>query len=243
MEWFSSWFNSPYYHLLYKNRSEEEATQFVAKINQFFQITETDKILDLACGKGRHSINLQKTGADVWGLDIAPESIAYANQFAHEKLYFGVHDMRDSIPNAPFNYIFNLFTSFGYFETEAEEQLSIQNMSDALAADGKLLIDFLNIGLVQQCLIPQETKEIEGVKFKISKKIENRFIIKDIQFTDKGTDYQFQEKVKALWYQDFDQYLQQAGLQINQVFGDYELNEFDLTTSPRLILVCSKVAL
>lgn len=243
MEWFSSWFNSPYYHLLYKNRSEEEATQFVAKINQFFQITETDKILDLACGKGRHSINLQKTGADVWGLDIAPESIAYANQFAHEKLHFGVHDMRNSIPNAPFNYIFNLFTSFGYFETEAEEQISIQNMADALAADGKLLIDFLNIGLVQQCLIPQETKEIEGVKFKISKKIENRFIIKDIQFTDKGTDYQFQEKVKALSYQDFDQYLQQAGLQINQVFGDYELNEFDLTTSPRLILVCSKLAL
>jgi len=242
MEWFSSWFNSPYYHLLYKNRNEEEATLFVSKIVQFFQITSQDHLLDLACGKGRHSINLQKTGAHVWGLDIAPESIAYANQFAHEKLHFGVHDMRNPIPNAPFNYIFNLFTSFGYFETEAEEQLSIQNMANALTTDGKLLIDFLNIGLIEKCLIPQEIKEIEGVKFEISKKIENGFIIKDIKFTDKGADYQFQEKVKALSYQDFNQYLLKAGLTINKVFGDYELNEFELTTSPRLILICSKIS-
>ena len=60
MEWFKNWFNSPYYHILYKERDSYEAEYFIDNLIIYLKIAENSKIIDIACGKGRHSIYLEQ---------------------------------------------------------------------------------------------------------------------------------------------------------------------------------------
>ena len=120
-DWFEDWFDSKYYHILYKHRDYQEAQSFIDKLVDYLQLNEEQKILDLACGKGRHSIYLNKKGLDVMGVDLSPESIKHASQFENPKLKFEVCDMRDVVKPDYFDIVLNLFTSFGYFEDEADQ--------------------------------------------------------------------------------------------------------------------------
>lgn len=239
-EWFGEWFNSPYYHTLYKKRDFNEAEEFISKLSQYLQIPPLANVLDLACGKGRHAIYLNKLGYHVTGLDLSQQSIAFAKQFENDHLHFEVHDMRKPIDGHEFNYIFNLFTSFGYFDKKEENQLAINVMSDALAQDGIVVIDFLNAHKVINHLVQDETITEEGITFHITKEVVDGYILKHIDFEDHGTNYSFTEKVEALTENDFLNYLNFAGLTVTAKFGDYGLNEFNLEHSDRLILIAQK---
>src|SRR5690606_34846729 len=99
---------------LYQNRDEEEAAIFIEKLIAVTELKKGAKILDLACGKGRHSIQLNKLGFNVIGIDLSVNSIARAKKYENETLRFAVQDMREAIAGEKFDAIFNLFTSFGY---------------------------------------------------------------------------------------------------------------------------------
>ena len=116
-DWFESWFGSPYYKVLYQNRDEYEAQEFVEKLVDYLQPMAGSKMLDIACGRGRHSRFLASKGFDVTGIDISFDSIAYAKQFEGDNLHFYQHDMRLPSWINYFDYAFNFFTSFGYLET------------------------------------------------------------------------------------------------------------------------------
>src|SRR3989304_1152048 len=88
------WFNSPYYHILYKNRDEAEARHFIDNISLSLKIKKNAKILDLGCGRGRHSVYLSQKGFDVTGIDISTQNILYAGKLSTGKVSFYVHDMR-----------------------------------------------------------------------------------------------------------------------------------------------------
>ena len=124
--WYASWFNTPYYHLLYKDRDHREAALFMNSLTSFLNLKKNDSILDLACGRGRHSKYLYKRGFKVTEVDLSQESIAYAKQYEKNGLHFEVHDMCLSYPKK-FDAVFNLFTSFGYFEKEV---LSVLTLND-----------------------------------------------------------------------------------------------------------------
>ena len=131
MEWFETWFDSEYYHKLYKNRDDEEAEQFINNLITNLQLNSNSNILDLACGKGRHSIFLNNLGFKTVGVDLSPKSIAFARKFNNPNLHFEVRDMRKSFCKGQFDAIFNLFTSFGYFESKTENievLIAIENM-------------------------------------------------------------------------------------------------------------------
>jgi SAM-dependent methyltransferase len=240
-EWFGEWFDSPYYHILYKHRDFEEAAAFVDKLAEFFNFQPQDKIIDLACGKGRHSVRLNEKGLDVTGLDLSPQNIEAARQHENEHLHFYVHDMREVFVEDKFDYVLNMFTSFGYFATEQENQQAIIAAARALKPGGKLMIDFLNPELVINRLVPQEEKTIEGIRFKINKELENGYIVKDIRFEDhEGKMHHHQERVKAIMQQEFEAYFRNAGLKVLNIFGDYGLNTFDPSQSERMIFVTQK---
>jgi SAM-dependent methyltransferase len=239
-EWFGEWFDSPYYHVLYKHRDEKEAKAFIDQLIHYFQFTADDKIQDLACGKGRHAIYLNKKGFNVVGLDLSPHNITYASQFENERLKFQVHDMRFPWPGERFDCILNLFTSFGYFQTKGENQQAVTSIADSLKSDGKLLIDFLNPYTVINKMVPEEHKLINGIEFHIKKSLVGEYIVKDILFEHKGKLFEFQEKVKAIRRTKFMSYFKEANLELIDLFGDYNLNPYIAEKSERMIFVLRK---
>jgi len=239
-EWFGDWFDSPYYHVLYKHRDTKEAKSFIDHLISYFKFSKNDLIEDLACGKGRHAIYLNQKGFKVVGLDLSIQNIEYAKQFENEQLTFHVHDMRLPWEGDKFDYILNLFTSFGYFETKGENQQAITSIAHGLKKGGKLLIDFLNPYTVINNLVPEEIKRVNGIDFHIQKFIKGEFIVKEISFEDKGATYDFQERVKAIRRIKFLDYFKHANLQVIDLFGDYNLNPYIAEKSERMIFVLEK---
>ena len=239
-DWFTTWFNSPYYHILYKDRDYSEAELFIDALVKHVSVPSGSKVLDLACGKGRHSVQLNKHGFDVIGIDLAEESIAEAQLNERERLEFYVHDMRSLYWSDYFDLVVNLFTSFGYFHNADDDQRTITSVADSLKPNGLFVIDFMNAVKVINNLVSYEEKTIEGVQFVINRKIENGVIEKHIQITDKEIKLEFTEEVDALKLEDFKMYIERAGLELLEVFGNYKLGAFDETSSDRLILIAKK---
>lgn len=237
--WFASWFNTPYYHLLYKDRDYDEAAFFMKRLIEHLNLNEDDKILDLACGRGRHARYLNRIGFDVIGIDLSVENIAYAKEFEREGLLFKVHDMRIPYPEK-FEAIFNLFTSFGYFESKVDNLKTIKSIKEGLKPNGHAVIDFLNTKLAIKNLVPEEVKKVGNIEFHIEKYVEDGFIFKNIRFKDMGKDFLFTERVMALELQDFKEYFKDAEVNLVNSFGDYHLNDFDENKSERLILHFSR---
>lgn len=241
-EWFASWFDTEYYHTLYKHRDHEEASRFIGNLVSFLELNKGDKVLDLACGKGRHSITLHEFGLDVLGVDLSENSITHARDLAPEGLHFKVHDMREVIPRARFHVIFNLFTSFGYFDDKADNSRVVKSMNAMLDKDGIVLIDFMNVHKVIAGLVPAEEKTIDGINFKIRREFDGKHIIKHIEFADEGKAYHYTESVQALELDDFKELLTKNGFELIRTFGDFDLNEYKENESDRLIIVARKKA-
>lgn len=226
--------------MLYRHRNDEEAHAFLDKLIELLQLPKGAKILDLGCGRGRHSIYLADKGFNVTGLDIVSENIEFANQFKTDTLRFIQHDMRKLLPGGSYDAVINLFTSFGYFESDSEDRETLQNVAQALALKGVFVLDFFNAIKVRNAIVPRHIFKCDKVDFNITKAIKNKFIIKDIEINDQGTIHHYSEKVKLLTKSDFESYFSESGLSINAVFGDYEMNPFSSEDSDRLILLTNK---
>jgi len=234
--WFKTWFNTSYYHILYQNRNDEEAQFFIKNITSFLKIKQGDSLLDLGCGKGRHSIYLNSLGFDVTGADLSSNSIQHAKQFENDHLRFFEHDMRDPF-TSKFDTIFNLFTSFGFFEDDIEDLLVLTNIKNGLKQRGTAVIDFMNAKKVIANIVPKETVTRGNIDFQIKRRFEKGFIIKDISFFADGTAHHYTERVKCLDYNKIETFLEKAELRIVNAFGDYDLSDFNADQSNRLILV------
>jgi len=234
--WYSSWFDTPFYHILYKDRDHEEAQSFMETLTSYLNIPEDGTILDLACGKGRHSIYLNSIGYDVTGLDLSPQSIAFAKQYENDALHFDVYDMSKPYTKQ-FDAVFNLFTSFGYFEKEEDNLNTIKAIKSNLKHNGVAVIDFMNVDLVKNNLIKEDIKTVDGIEFRLCRNYQNGYIVKDIAFTFENDDYKFSERVKAFTLNDFSELFEAADVQLIDVFGDYKLRKFNKNTSERLIMI------
>ena len=239
MAWYKDWFDSKYYHLLYKNRDYNEAALFLDNISNEFK-KKNARILDIACGKGRHAKYLNSIGFDVTGVDLSFNSIKYAKKYENKKLKFHQHDMRNVFEENKFDIVTNLFTSFGYFDDTLDNQKAINSMAGNLKKGGLLLIDFMNVKKVIMNLVASEIKVIEDVKFKISREIINNHIIKTINVEDENKTFSHQEKVHCLTLFDFTLMLEKAKMKIVNVVGDYNLNHFNALKSDRLIILAQK---
>jgi 2-polyprenyl-3-methyl-5-hydroxy-6-metoxy-1,4-benzoquinol methylase len=240
LNWFKDWFDSPYYHILYKNRDMIEAETFIANLIHYLKPLKTDHLLDVACGKGRHAKTMNDLGFCVEAFDLSENSIISAKKFENERLSFYVNDIRKPIKKNYYNFAFNLFTSFGYFDDDNDNLLAINAIAESLKPNGKLVLDFMNATKIVKDLVKSELKIIEGITFNITKSIVNGFIVKQIDFVDKGNSYSFQERVKIITQDDFIRYFKSANLKIEATFGDYTLNPFDENTSERLIIIAKK---
>ena len=238
--WFKTWFNTTYYHTLYKHRDYSEATLFMDNITTFLKLKENAMCWDLCCGKGRHSIYLNKKGFNVIGTDLSEQSILEANKSANNTLEFYTHDMRKLFRANYFDVVFNLFTSFGYFESRQDDLNVFSSIAKSLKSNGLFVFDFLNADYVKNSMIENDSKTVEGITFHISKIIENNTIIKNIDFEDNSEKFHFEERVKLFEKQYFEGLAKDCNLEIINSFGNYQLEKFEVNSSPRLILVLQK---
>ncbi len=240
-EWFSDWFDTNYYHILYKNRDEDEARILIKNLCEFLAIKPNSSLLDLACGKGRHSITLNELGHKVLGVDLSKNSIAIAKQQERRGLHFEVHDMRKIIPGLSFDVIFNLFTSFGYFDSAVENKKVIFSVANMLFEKGIFVIDFLNAEKVVANLVLQEEKTIDGIQFLIERKVEGEHVFKKITVIDNNEIKKYIERVQLLRLNDFEKLLSPE-FKILHTFGSFDLQKFDPLNSDRLIIIAEKNA-
>lgn len=236
-DWFVDWFNSPYYDILYRHRSEEEARQFLSTLLGFLKPEKGSRMLDLACGNGRYSRYLAEMGYDVTGVDISDSKIEEARKSELEFLSFYRHDMRKPFRYNYFDYVFNFFTSFGYFQTDKEHIQTIRAARESLKHGGTFLIDYLNSPKVLKNLVGEEERELDGIRFKIFRYPEDGYIVKRIKLLHRNRELEFSERVRAFSKEDLQSMIDSCGFKTEQIFGDYKLNGYSAENSDRLILV------
>ena len=240
MKWFESWFDTAYYHALYAHRNDAEAMAFMDALVGYLRLESGAKVVDVACGKGRHAAYLAELGMDVLGLDLSENSIEQAKLLNKEGASFVCHDMREDVPHQGFHAVFNLFTSFGYFDNSQEDERVLQNMHDACLPCGFVIQDYLNASSVLSHLPQEDFFERGGYGFRTKKHQTGNHIVKNIEVRDGEAVHAFQEQVRIFSREQLESLHRKAGLEVIAVFGDYHLGAFDEKTSPRIVLVSKK---
>ncbi|MDA8896032.1 methyltransferase domain-containing protein [Bacteroidia bacterium] len=239
-QWFKSWFDTEEYHELYGHRDYAEAEKFISRICEKLKIPSKSHCIDLACGKGRHSNTLAKLGMRVLGLDLSENSISYATENALNGAIFKVHDMRDPLPVENVNYVFNLFTSFGYFEKDSTDLAILKHQFESLKPGGFFVQDYLNAPPIKSSLPLKNLIKKAKNTYRIEKFTENGSIKKQITFLKDGEDQVYTEQVKIYSPEALKSLHEEAGFEVQEVLGEYSLAPFDANISKRIIIISKK---
>ena len=220
-----------------------EAAAFIDQLINHLKPAAGCRMLDVACGKGRHSIQLAENGFDVTGIDLSSDSISEALQHESENLHFYVHDMRLPFRINYYDYAFNFFTSFGYFNTQREHDNAIRTIASSVKKQGCFVMDYLNVHFAEDHIVHQSEKEIDGVNYIITKWFDETHFFKKIVIEDEALEEPllYTEKVAKFSLGDFTDMFAYQGLQIREVFGDYNFGSYHVRQSPRLIMVADKI--
>lgn len=242
-EWFEEWFNSPEYLNIYSHRSLNEADEFAKTLTDAFRFPESCKTLDLACGAGRHAIAFACLGHDVTAIDISQSLLDEAHrETAKQKLKINYlnADIRTFKSADKFHLVLNVFTSFGYSEKDEENFSVFRTAENNLKDGGSFVFDFLNENYVKKTLVPYSRNISGGTVFEQVREIKNNFVMKDIIIQSDGKINTFNERVKMYDSERLTAELENAGLTVESVWGDYKGGEFVKNYSPRFIAVCRK---
>lgn len=242
-DWFVSWFKSIHYQKLYSHRDEVEAARFVDQLVGRLQPGHGATVLDLGCGTGRHARQLAACGCRVLGIDLSAESIETAKKTEGPNLWFRRQDMRLPFGNGVFDYVFNLFTSFGYFADPGDHLTVIHNVAQSLKPEGRFVLDYLNVTHAETHLVREETTERDDVVYRIRRCADENHIFKEIVVEDPGARrLKYIERVARLTAAEFRFMFELCDMTVEEIYGDYRLSRFDLEASPRLIMVARKTA-
>lgn len=243
-EWFEQWFGEEY-HALYPHRDDEDARRAVALIRGVVPWREGDRILDLACGPGRHAAELERGGGRLVGFDLSRVMLRRARERTGARLVRG--DMR-ALPfrDGSFALAVNLFTSFGYFVDDDEHRRVVQQVAAALTPGGHFVLDYLNAEQVRHSLELGERwkrsgngERRGGGEVRVTRRIgaDGRFVIKEIELRDEGR--RFEERVRLYDAAELAALLTDAGLRVDAQFGNYDGGPPG-PAAPRVILVAAR---
>jgi SAM-dependent methyltransferase len=243
MTWYEDWFDRDEYEIVYQRRDEEEAGRMVDLIERVISPQPGAAVLDVACGRGRHAIELARRGYAVTGTDLSLLAIRRARARAAEAgmpVRFERRDMREPLCEACFDITVNLFTAFGYFEDESENQKALQAMAHTVRPGGWFVQDYLNAPFVRRHLQEMDERDEDGVHIHQKRWIENERINKEITLVRNGDAYTIRESVRLFTLKDLQALYDHAGLRIEHVFGDYRGGKHN-GDAPRLILFARRM--
>ena len=242
-DWFEDWFNTKEYLEVYRHRNESEAKELVSIILNSIQIPENGSVLDLACGAGRHSIYFAQKGYDVTAVDLSQNLLLVAKEAALENkvnIEFIQSDIRYFSSGKKFDLIVNLFTSFGYFETDSENFMLFEIVKKYLNNSGYFVLDYLNKTYVQNNLVKESTDMLGKGEIIQKRFIEGNRVVKDIFINQNGSSKHYRESVRLYDDQELKAAISDAGLKIEKVFGEFNGKGFEKDNSKRIIIIASK---
>lgn len=222
-EWFERWFGEEYL-ALYPHRDEREAAVALNLVESNLGGIQVTCALDLACGAGRHSRLLR----DRWwtaGFDLSMPLLTKARE-ADPGGFYVRGDMR-VLPfvDHAFDLVVNLFTSFGYFDNDAQHLRVLAEVARVTRRGGKFVLDFLNSDHVRKSLVPQESSNIGGRTVAVRREIssDDRFVVKTIASGGQAGagEQTFVERVRLFDRLDLETMLEESGFGVERVLGDY----------------------
>ncbi|MCP4728049.1 MAG: class I SAM-dependent methyltransferase [bacterium] len=237
--WYEEWFGDDYVRL-YTHRDEEESVEFMKTLKKTLKIKREQKILDLCCGAGRYSIELAKRGYKVTGIDLSEELIMAALNKAEKNgltIDFLIRDMRNIQFTEHFDGVVNMFTSFGYFKDDEENEKVIKGVADSLKHKGWFVLDFMNREFILNNLHPYDESEYDDIKVVQKKRFDNDTgrIEKEILITRDGIQKGYLESVRLYSVHELRAMFERNGFDIYKEFGDYNGTEHT-GESPRVII-------
>jgi SAM-dependent methyltransferase len=235
-EWFEDWFGEEYLQL-YPHRDQLEADRAVALVNEATGLRPGWRVLDVACGAGRHARAFRAAGARCVGLDLSRTLLRVARGVTDAPLVRA--DMR-RLPIRPgsMDLTVSLFTSFGYFDRDEEHAGALREMAGTVRPGGWFVIDFLNAPEVRARLVPQERVRVHGGEADVSRSVsaDGHYVCKSI-VTPAGR--RFTERVRLFEPAEIDGMLARAGIEVRHRFGDYDAAPLG-PGSPRTIMAGSR---
>jgi SAM-dependent methyltransferase len=246
--WFAEWFNHPFYLEVYSHRDREEASQCIGTILNITGLTGKNpasvSILDIACGAGRHAVELARLGYSVTGNDLSPFLLEKARQEAADcnaTLSFSCCDMRDIPADGTFDLVVQLFTSFGYFDREEEDLRVFRNVYNTLKNGGWYVLDLINPAYLERTIVPESIRTAGELAITEKRRLEHGRIVKTITISSPdGSSSVFTESVKLYELEEIRMMLAREGLNLVQVAGDYAGNTFREESSPRMMIFSRK---
>jgi SAM-dependent methyltransferase len=218
-EWFEEWFGEDYLRL-YPHRDDADARRAVALIARTVELQPGWRVLDVACGAGRHAKAFIEAGVHCFGLDLSATLLRVARQVTHAPLIRA--DMRQlPVRPASMNLTVNLFTSFGYFDRDVEHRTALEEMISTVRPDGWFVIDFLNPAAVRRELVPEEVVDLSGHTVRVTRSVspDGRYVCKSIRARE-GKHYL--ERVRLFEPEQITTMLETAGVRIRHRFGNYD---------------------
>ena len=242
-EWFEDWFSTEEYLYVYRHRNNDDAVDLFNLILKNIEIEPGAKVLDLACGAGRHSILFAKNGYDVTSVDLSENLLNVARKSA-EELMLNINiiksDLRLLNLADRFQLIINLFTSFGYFEQDYENEKIIKIVEQQLNENAYFVLDFFNVVHLKKNLIPISYDKVEEAIIRQERTFDQDRIVKKITVIKKNSERIYFESVRAYSKSELSRMILKNGLKIIKIFGDYSGNAFDEDNSSRIIIIAQK---
>lgn len=232
-DWYEEYFGEEYL-LLYPHRDLEDAERLVDLLARLVGLQAGWRVLDVACGTGRHAVAFQARGARVTGLDLSQHLLLRAGGIARFPVIRS--DVR-RIPVRPrvMDLAVNLFTSFGYFDSDVEHTRALQEMVETVRRGGWFALDFLNAARLPGDLVSGEDGAMDGRMVHIDRWLdaERRHVFKSITLAD---GRRFVERVRLFTPEELELLMTDAGCPVRYRLGDYGGSRLE-PDSPRVILV------
>jgi len=249
-EWFEVAFDDLYVEL-YAHRDASEAEQAIGWLARALAAQGHPGLagvaaLDVACGAGRHLAALARRGARAVGVDLSRSLLERARAAGVAGGLVRGDLRRLPFAGRSFGLALSMFTSLGYFESEAENHAALSEVARVLYARGWFVVDYLNASAVIRDLTPATVREVGEYRVEEERRIDaaRGRILKEVRVHRRAGGLVITRYVEsvALWTRaELEARLARAGFIVREVAGDYGGGAFT-ADSPRLLLLAERAA-
>ncbi|HNT33434.1 MAG TPA: class I SAM-dependent methyltransferase [bacterium] len=237
--WYKGMYGEHYYRASFAAMPAERTQKEVEFIRTVLNLPPGARVLDLCCGPGRHTLALAQLGYRMSGLDLSEHYIKLARNHAKREnldVDFQIGDMRRIPFRSKFDAVINIFTSFGYFDSDEENASVIQGVVGKLKPGGKFLLDVINRDYIVRNMTQSHWLDrgdilvLQDHSFDpVTSRTEDRWV-----FLEKKSRKEFDVSIRLYALHEIIALFQRAGLTYQKAWGNFAGEPFDYT-SQRII--------